>query len=34
LFLKEEPTGQRADIARKELAQVQAIVQRSAVRAQ
>ena len=34
LFLKEEPTGQRADIARKELAQVQAIVSRSAVRAQ
>ena len=34
LFLKEEPTGQRADIARKELAQVQAIVQRSAIRAQ
>jgi len=27
LFLKEEPTGQRADVARKELAQVQAIVQ-------
>ena len=34
LFLKEEPTGQRADIARKEMAQVQAIVRRSAVRAQ
>jgi hypothetical protein len=32
LFLKEEPTGQRADVARKELAQVQAIVQREAVR--
>ena len=27
LFLKEEPSGQRADVARKELAQVQAIVQ-------
>jgi len=34
LFLKEEPSGQRADIARKELAQLQAIVQRTAVRTQ
>lgn len=34
LFLKEEPSGQRADIARKELVQLHAIVQRSSVRAQ
>ncbi len=34
LFLREEPTGQRADVARKELAQVQAIVQKTSVRAQ
>ena len=34
LFLREEPTGQRADIARKELAQVQAIVKKTGVRAQ
>jgi lipoprotein NlpI len=34
LFLKEEPTGQRADSARKELAQLHAIVQKSAVRTQ
>jgi tetratricopeptide (TPR) repeat protein len=34
LFLKEEPTGQRADTARKELSQLEAIVAKSAVRAQ
>jgi len=34
IFLKEEPTGQRADIARKELAQVQAILQPTRIRAQ
>lgn len=34
LFLKEEPTGERADAARKELKQVQAIIQQQAGRAQ
>ena len=34
LFLKEEPAGVRAEIARKELAQVRAIVERGAVRRQ
>lgn len=34
LFLKEEPSGQRAEIARKELAQLRAIVSREAVRVQ